>query len=124
MQNKVTLLRDREADWSFNERIGTSTLTRSLPFYQGGTGGYVHRVRAGQFHYWDGRLTHVSISLWCGQVGFIYGQRPRRKRGKLMADVPAGEQLCATCAGRFQGSGLGESIMIGSHPVIFQPKFM
>lgn len=76
-------------------------MTRCLPFFKAKQGKYIHRVRSGRVHIWDGKYHHTSIGLWCGQSGFVGGKRG----GELMAVPPDGADHCAMCEGRLRGAG-------------------
>jgi hypothetical protein len=123
---KIPLIRERHSAFY---RETTKPLTSTLPFYERDGGGYVHRVRSGDMHYFrdTGKLTHTTVQFWCG-AGYasIYpaSKQPKRKGrvpGRLVREPSLGRVVCATCEGRAIGSGqLGEH-KIGPHSVKYKP---
>lgn len=115
--NRVPLLMDRSnrRAWSFNQRISHLFIRESLPFWQSRAGGYVHRVRSGAVHCWDGLPTHAAFKLWCGYVG-------QSTKGLLLAEPNMRDVHCATCEGRAIGAGMAGSPVIAGRPVRFAPK--
>ncbi len=101
-------------------------LTKSLPFYRSAQGTYVHRVRSGTVHFYDGVAQHTSFHLWCGMLGSVGITLPyprhRPSRGDLFSDVPKTATLCATCEGRAVGAGQLGSRMICGRIVKFSPR--
>lgn len=122
MTPKIPLIRERRGDW-FNHR--TKALSASLPFFEREGSGYVHRVRSGHLHYDEnGKHTHTSFSMWCGQNGFLYpaGKQNRKRLPAAVVGKPsAGRSVCATCEGRAIGSGQLGKHKIGPSFVKYRP---
>ena len=92
------------------------TMDLALPYYLSRRGKYVHRVRYG-YHFWrDGKYTHAAVTFWCGNNGFI------GHKGRLLATVPPGAVLCATCEGRAIGAGQNGSRRINGREVCYSPR--
>lgn len=92
----------------------------ALPFWAS-EGAYTHRIRSGRSHVHDGKNAHVTLHMWCGQMRFI---SPKRKRGGMVAEIPDGAILCATCEGRAIGAGLVDHGQINGREVAFSPRRM
>ena len=121
--------RKREPDWSFNPHISNISVSRCLPFYQGNPNSYVHRIRYGTIHNWQGEYSHTSFQFWCGGNGFLRhhqrkanGSRGRIIGGLIYAVPPDKTVSCATCEGRAIGAGLTESRMIAGRMLVFSPR--
>lgn len=98
------------------EGHATKPIRQALPFYKAAKGTYVHRVRSGQSHWRDGKLSHTHVDFWCGAAGF-----PGAK-GKLTAQPGEDDVICATCEGRAIGAGLEGSPMINGRKVGYNPR--
>jgi len=102
-------------------------LTQCLPFAQSKPGRYVHRVRSATIHHLrTGEYSHTSFTAWCGGIVFNdeqtkAGWRPSHK-GKLFAEPPVNEIVCATCEGRAIGSGQAGAPVICGRPVKYSPR--
>jgi len=90
---------------------------RSVPFVMSLRGMYVHRVRDIVLHNLCGGV-HMSVSCWCGQSLLI----SKRKAGVLLAEVPDGRPVCATCEGRAIGAGKADVQTINGRPAMFSPR--
>lgn len=109
----------------------TKAVSESLPYYQSEGDGYVHCVKEVTMHYDrdTAKLTHISVSFWCGGGGFLYpssvservSRRGGRKPAAIVAEPSAGRVVCATCAGRAVGSGQHGNHKIGDNFVKFRP---
>ena len=98
-------------------------MTKSLPFFQGKPGSYVHRIRSGHLFFRKGEFSHSAVSFWCGGNGFPnHSKGSRRHNGQMLGEPPAGSVLCATCEGRAVGSGLLGAPIICGRPVRFAPR--
>ena len=122
MTPKIPLIRERRCEFF---RRCTKAISSSLPFFEREGSGYVHHVRSACLHYDDaGKITHTSVTFWCGSYGFLYpkGKQSRNKApASMVAEPTAGRLVCATCAGRAVGSGqLGEH-KIGPNFVKYRP---
>lgn len=115
--SKVKLERDKSLNNPFYAER-TKSISYMLPFYKSSltTAKYVHRVRSANSHWHNGKLSHISIHFWCGNIGYIDG------RGRLYAEVQNGEILCATCEGRAIGSGQDGARIINGREVMYSPK--
>jgi hypothetical protein len=91
-------------------------IRQALPYYKAVRGTYVHRVRSGQSHYRDGKLSHIHVDFWCGGHGIPSAN------GELLASVEAGDVLCATCEGRAVGAGMDGVAMINGRAVAYSPR--
>ena len=116
---KIALLpkhRDRKP-WAFNDKINVLPMTASLPFWQSRErhGAYVHRVRSGVLHLYDGKPSHAAFGLWCGMSGLS-------SNGSILAAPGPHEVMCATCEGRAIGAGLVGAPIIAGRPVKFSPR--
>lgn len=94
-------------------------MTWALPFYQAKPGAYIHRIRSGVHHTFDGAYSHTSVRLWCSGMGFLGSTRPQ---AKLFADGPENGVFCATCEGRAIGAGLTESRVICGRMLVYSPR--
>lgn len=70
--------------------ITTKQWTISLPFNVNPRGVLVHRVRSGAWHFCSGKLSHVSVSYWCGNSAVGEGVN-------LTEAPPTDRLLCAHC---------------------------
>ena len=95
----------------------TKSINSSLPFFisRQANSKYYHRVRSAAAHWKDGKLSHISISFWCGNGGFL------GRKGKLLGEVPIDGLLCATCHGRAIGSGVDGDRVINGQKVMYKP---
>lgn len=143
---KVELLRERERYSSNPTSCTSAPVTATLPFYRSllTPRAYVHRVRSARLleHFdteWrQGRQQRTSSTpatrslstrLWCGQTGHVRlavlnprSVWARGRRGELLAEPPAGADVCATCEGRAVGAGYPSAILIAARPVLFMPR--
>ncbi len=118
---KVQLQREKET-WNAPGRI-LRPITFALPYFRTPYGTYIHRVRSGAMHEWDGELSHVHFRFWCGGAGFAQHRVGRKVRpGELFAQAPEGAILCATCEGRAIGAGMEGSHKINGRMVRFSPR--
>lgn len=100
-------------------------IRKSLPFYLSGPGKYVHRIRSATNYFscylGDGlRYRHTGLSLWCGGTGFVGSDK--RATNRILATIPEGELVCATCEGRAIGAGQLGSPIINGNMVKFAPR--
>lgn len=102
---KVDLVREPESPWAPKPTV---TVLRLLPFAWKGPGRYVHRPRSATLH--DGG-TRLSVHAWCGQL---------MHRPTVLAEVPEGAEVCATCEGRAAGAGQIDSGF--DDPIVFRPR--
>ena len=93
----------------------TGNITYMLPYYLSNRGKYVHRIRSANTHWRDGEISHVSISFWCGNTGFM-------RKGKVFADIPSDGVLCAVCEGKAIGAGQDGERIINGRPVMYSPN--
>jgi hypothetical protein len=115
----VELVRERVRPYQWrNERSHYAILTRCLPFFRSKPDTYVHRVRSGRVHFWDGKVSHTSLSMWCGQSGYVGD----RGAGEIFADAPIKSTVCATCEGRAIGAGQLGAKMLCGRVVKFSPQ--
>lgn len=91
-------------------------IRQALPYYKASKGTYVHRVRSGQSHYRDGRLSHIHVDFWCGGHGIP------SDNGELLAAVKADDVICATCEGRAIGAGMDGTPVINGRVVAYSPR--
>ena len=112
---KIKLEKDRLPEWHAEGHV-TKRAKLSLPYYQSRRGKYIHRVRYMNQHWRDNKFHHANVGFWCGGLGF-----PGEK-GILMAEVPQGQVLCATCEGRAIGAGEDGSHLINGREVIYSPR--
>lgn len=98
-------------------------VTFAYPYFKTGMGAYTHRVRTAITHVnkAKGQNSHVSLSAWCGVVGFL-SEKPRARNANQFAEVPEHAILCATCEGRAIGAGMDGTREINSRSVIFSPR--
>lgn len=94
----------------------TRPIRQALPYYKAAKGTYVHRVRSGQKHLRDGRVSHIHVDFWCGASGF-----PGSK-GNLVATPGEDDIVCATCEGRAVGAGMDGTPMINGRKVGYNPR--
>lgn len=118
--NKVKLISERKPNLygrPFGGN-GEKVISHSLPFYKSDRGEYYHRVRAANSHWRNNskKLSHISISFWCGNSGSISGH------GKLYAEIPVDGVLCATCEGRAIGAGQDGAQIINGRNVMYSPR--
>jgi len=98
-------------------------VTFAYPYFKSGFGVYTHRVRTAITHVLKekGENSHVSLSAWCGCVGFLHPE-PKAKSASQYSELPEGAILCATCEGRAIGAGMDGAREINSRPVQFSPR--
>ncbi len=112
---KVELHQEKLSDWHAFGHI-TKTVSKALPFYKSRKGVYVHRVRSMNQYWRHGKYHHASIGFWCGNTGHL------GEKGVLLAKVPDGEVVCATCEGRAIGAGQDGARVINGQAVMFSPR--
>jgi hypothetical protein len=66
----------------------------ALPFYKSRRGPLTHRVRSGHNHWRHGKLSHISLTMWCGAHGFT---ATTPAKGDLLPSPPIQAQMCAFC---------------------------
>lgn len=91
-------------------------LISALPYWRSRQGTYFHRVRSGQAHYYNGKYSHTSFSMWCGMGGSL------GKKGFLASEVPDDGILCATCEGKAIGAGMDGARIINGRNVMLSPR--
>jgi hypothetical protein len=96
---KIDLPRDRQFREGYQpEHSDSLRIIRSLPFLFVQKSYKVHRVRYGILHYRDGKYSHTSFHLWCGQTGFLPSTGVRRRVGnQLVAQPTGGSIVCHRC---------------------------
>lgn len=89
---KIPLIRRKKAAWQ-GPGCGQTALVASWPFYRSHAAGkrLVHRVRSGDVYWRDGKLSHIAVTLCCGNHGY-----PTSK-GDLLEHAPDGVARCAAC---------------------------
>lgn len=107
MVEKVDLVREPVGEWWPSHRPKPIPVRRMLPFVWRGPGRLVHRARSASLHH-DGRL---SVQAWCG---------PMVQKPSVLAKVPDGAEVCATCEGRAAGAGQIPSGF--DEPIKFTPR--
>jgi hypothetical protein len=122
MNAKVELQIKRPNPYRFKPAGWQETaVTQCLPFFRPGVGRYVHRVRYGKNFLRDGKVSHIALTMWCGQGGFLGGKK--LNRGNELFDLPPDKSvLCATCEGRAIGSGMYVPPFIEGRAVKFSPR--
>lgn len=91
-------------------------LLKAQPFYRSNRGPYFHRVRFAEAYWRDGQLSHIAITYWCGNRGFL------GEKGRLYGKIPEGEVLCAICEGKAIGAGMVDGGRINGRPVKYSPR--
>lgn len=87
------------------------SVKKSLPFLESFRGLYAHRVRFVDLHTTP-KGSHFSIKTWCG-AAFCNGGKGKGQT--YFTENPTNNRpICATCEGRFIGSGMiGDRIING-----------
>jgi hypothetical protein len=94
----------------------SKSIIRSKPYYKSRQGKYFHRVRFATKHIRNKKLSHVSISFWCGAGGFL------GRKGIMYYEVPEDGILCAVCEGKAIGAGVDGDRVINGRYVNYQPR--
>lgn len=115
---KISLQIKRDRDWG-NPHFSSQPILKSLPYFRTQSGSYIHRVRYGTIHHYNGQYTHFALKFWCGMTGL---GSDKRKQARFYDVPPDGMVVCATCEGRAIGAGLTESRMIAGKIVKFSPR--
>lgn len=93
------------------------SVKKSLPFIESFRGLYAHRVRFVDMHT-NPRGSHFVIKTWCG-VTFCNGGGGKGQT--FFTENPTNNKpICATCEGRFIGSGLIDDSIINGRKVMYR----
>lgn len=93
-------------------------IKKSLPFLESSRGYYAHRVKHVTMQTFNGK-SHFIIKVWCG-ASFCNGGSGK---GETMfkRNPTDGKPVCATCEGRFIGSGESGERKINGIDVMYRP---
>lgn len=120
--SKVLLLRQRHGDFYMRN---VKRVAMMLPLFERDGGkGYTHRVRAAEQHYIDNKLSHTSVTFWCGGGGLLAPNGSLMKRyqkSRVCSEPSLGRVVCATCEARAIGAGQVGAGKINGCFVKFKP---
>ena len=92
---------------------------KSLPFIESFRGYYAHRVKHVDMHTNYKNKSHFAIKTWCGMS---FNNGGGGKGQTFFTENPTNNKpICATCEGKFIGSGQGGDRIINGNKVMYQP---
>ncbi|MEG1092855.1 MAG: hypothetical protein RSE38_16075 [Acinetobacter sp.] len=95
-----------------------TAIKRSLPFLESTRGLYAHRIKHVTMQTFNGK-SHFIVKVWCG-TSFCTGGDGKGQT--LFESSPtSGKPVCATCEGRYIGSGQAGDRVINGNPVMYRP---
>jgi hypothetical protein len=95
--------------------FSVKSIKKSLPFLESYRGLYAHRVRFVNLHT-NPKGSHFSIKVWCGAT-FCNGGKGKGET-YFVEEPSKNKPICATCEGRFIGSGNAGERIINGRPVM------
>ena len=117
----IRLKEGKKAAWEGG--LKSIPVTFAYPYFRSGFGTYIHRVRTATTHVdkAKGQNSHVSLTAWCGCIGFLH-PTAKGKSAMQWSELPSDGIACATCEGRAIGAGMDGAREINGREVIFSPR--
>lgn len=92
-------------------------IKKSLEFLESFRGSYAHRVKHATMQTFNGK-SHFIVKVWCGS-SFCNGGDGKGQT--YFTKQPTSDRpICATCEGRYIGSGAIDSRMINGRKVMYR----
>lgn len=118
MLKYIDLKESKKPMWqSPNHKV--KTVRKSLPFVESFRGCYAHRVRHVDMHTNYKGESWFAIKTWCG-ASFCNGAIGSKGQTFFTERPTRNKPVCATCEGRFIGSGLDGDRVINGRNVMYR----
>ena len=104
--------------WTANG-ASIKAVKKSLPFLESLRGEYAHRVKHVSIYTSQSGKSHFIVKVWCGASFCVGGDG--KGQSILVADPTKHKPICATCEGRFIGSGQSGAREINGNKVMYRP---
>ena len=95
---------------------------KSLPFIESFRGCYAHRVKHVSVYTNTKGKSHFIIKTWCG-ASFCNGSKDGKGQTYFSENPTQNRPICATCEGKFIGSGQSGERIINGRSVMYRPYF-